>query len=226
MMFSALYPRDVFQSTRPLRGATALRQLWDRGDIISIHAPLAGRDGPLVLAGRHVIISIHAPLAGRDGPWKCPGRSRSHFNPRAPCGARLPAPEMVSAMASFQSTRPLRGATGMPLGVEPSQMISIHAPLAGRDLPHLVNVLVVDISIHAPLAGRDKVDQLERDLVAIFQSTRPLRGATPPWRAPGPRSLFQSTRPLRGATGRGGPQAARPGISIHAPLAGRDTARP
>ena len=34
-------------------------------------------------------------------------------------------------------------------------MISIHAPLAGRDLGLDLVALVDDISIHAPLAGRD-----------------------------------------------------------------------
>ena len=35
---------------------------------ISIHAPLAGRDGKYVRCGAVLVnISIHAPLAGRDG---------------------------------------------------------------------------------------------------------------------------------------------------------------
>ena len=58
----------LFQSTRPLRGATGqLRDLPHREDI-SIHAPLAGRDqrGERLVVGARVI-SIHAPLAGRDG---------------------------------------------------------------------------------------------------------------------------------------------------------------
>ena len=56
----------LFQSTRPMRGATATK----------------GYKVPIV------IISIHAPHAGRDHYcYQCfyPGH---HFNPRAPCGAR------------------------------------------------------------------------------------------------------------------------------------------
>ena len=34
-------------------------------------------------------------------------------------------------------------------------MISIHAPLAGRDYEYCVQNVRVIISIHAPLAGRD-----------------------------------------------------------------------
>ena len=56
----------------------------------------------------------------------------------------------------FQSTRPLRGATVTANADERVYGISIHAPLAGRDL--------------AAVAGWIKKK--------IFQSTRPLRGAT------------------------------------------------
>ena len=35
---------SVFQSTRPLRGATPVEQLVGMDQAISIHAPLAGRD--------------------------------------------------------------------------------------------------------------------------------------------------------------------------------------
>ena len=36
---------SLFQSTRPLRGATEIFNIARRRDDISIHAPLAGRDG-------------------------------------------------------------------------------------------------------------------------------------------------------------------------------------
>ena len=55
-----------FQSTRPVRGATSAAGLGQIRDNISIHAPRAGRDvlaDGLVAA---VLISIHAPRAGRD----------------------------------------------------------------------------------------------------------------------------------------------------------------
>ena len=57
----------VFQSTRPVRGATRkVRGLFPQL-LISIHAPRAGRDmldmGDTV---EDIAISIHAPRAGRD----------------------------------------------------------------------------------------------------------------------------------------------------------------
>ena len=106
------HPDRAFQSTRPLRGAT--QEMYPSFDLqtISIHAPLAGRDVCLCRlqrAGEH--ISIHAPLAGRDRGAGMQDNVQFHFNPRAPCGARLKVPPDLSILPSFQSTRPLRGAT-------------------------------------------------------------------------------------------------------------------
>ena len=170
---------------------------------ISIHAPLAGRDLQLINAHRQAIkISIHAPLAGRDCTMSVHRETGSHFNPRAPCGAR--------------------------------QRRIFSACIANR------------ISIHAPLAGRDELTIMYWSVFSVFQSTRPLRGATRFKRPQAGRSRFQSTRPLRGATSRSGKPLSRPRyfnprapcgarregisgaaswlwISIHAPLAGRDS---
>ena len=58
---------------------------------ISIHAPHAGRDYlQYAHPPRPHAISIHAPHAGRDNPLLPQARARRNFNPRAPCGARLP----------------------------------------------------------------------------------------------------------------------------------------
>ena len=61
----------------------------------------------------------------------------------------------------------------------------------GYDLP---------VSIHAPHAGRD-MDYLSPELLRIlFQSTRPMRGATDAVQDARRDAVFQSTRPMRGAT--------------------------
>ena len=108
----ALHPHIcLFQSTRPLRGATCLEGIINLLGRISIHAPLAGRDSPSIrmtsapsyfnprapCGARHfdgdalhvwMCISIHAPLAGRDCGPTGPAKEEGNFNPRAPCGAR------------------------------------------------------------------------------------------------------------------------------------------
>ena len=119
-----------------MRGATAYQVIYaDGAKKISTHAPLAGRDPAKIavgiifeisthapLAGRDISnlriydtprISTHAPLAGRDGGILGAARAVcAHFNPRAPCGARLLLLMLRRCCAIFQPTRPLRGATG------------------------------------------------------------------------------------------------------------------
>ena len=146
-----------FQSTRPSRGATD--RWWDEIEptLISIHAPLAGRDRTAPFSPCRPIdfnpraprgarpesaargrgtrrISIHAPLAGRDASRARRCRPLRYFNPRAPRGARH-----------------IRLTTFCNIG---------------------------NISIHAPLAGRDPRPQHSVRESLIFQSTRPSRGAT------------------------------------------------
>ncbi len=102
--------------------------------VVSIHAPRAGRDRwrssgvearscfnprapcgarlwKVVIMSTIVIVSIHAPRAGRDGDNYRDSKNRIGFNPRAPCGARPPINTSLSDCTSFQSTRPVRGAT-------------------------------------------------------------------------------------------------------------------
>ena len=100
-----------FQSTPPLRGATASPLKINLDIIISIHAPLAGGDRlhPRPLCGR--AISIHAPLAGGDTSTLCAGSWRKYFNPRPPCGGRRHLLLERRYLGLFQSTPPLRGAT-------------------------------------------------------------------------------------------------------------------
>ena len=102
----------MFQSTRPVRGATSSRSSTRNSEIVSIHAPRAGRD---VTDRRSEApqdyVSIHAPRAGRDFQKAIHLWTLFCFNPRAPCGARL-SPSITSLeTCMFQSTRPVRGAT-------------------------------------------------------------------------------------------------------------------
>ena len=154
MIFAAL-----FQSTRPMRGATKKSPDESSSLYISIHAPHAGRD--------------------RRRTWR--RTTRTHFNPRAPRGARqLCSSSGSSLLRIFQSTRPMRGATATCGRSRQVAGISIHAPHAGRDQPEgqracsasdfnprapcgarlgrrLRLAYLQPISIHAPHAGRDQL---------------------------------------------------------------------
>ena len=145
-----------FQSTRPVRGATSTGSCTKRHYNISIHAPRAGRDSDTIgHYGCHVI-SIHAPRAGRDHAESCDIH-----------------------VLIFQSTRPVRGATSASRYASDKHLISIHAPRAGRDDRHSARCTILNISIHAPRAGRDNKSSSASRYASQFQSTRPVRGATP-----------------------------------------------
>ena len=156
MPFPGRLTNSRFQSTHPLRGATADCQLTEAFDGISIHAPLAGCDPSPFPQLNQILISIHAPLAGCDG-----GDARKWLT-----------------MAQFQSTHPLRGATFTVLSLLRYVCISIHAPLAGCDPPHMIQGLRnIDFNPRTPCGVRRS--RARSRMVALrFQSTHPLRGAT------------------------------------------------
>ena len=146
-----------FQSTRPVRGATRPGQRDGCGEPISIHAPRAGRD--------LVCWLISSP--------------RSHFNPRAPCGARL--------------SRSSRNCIG--------RYFNPRAPCGARLHGRQQRRRAIYFNPRAPCGARH--DLAHNILLGWeFQSTRPVRGATQNTTEGGADVEFQSTRPVRGATRR------------------------
>ena len=125
-------------------------------------------------------ISTHAPLAGRDSMVPRSTRGHRDFNPRAPCGARPDALNRINECEDFNP----------------------RAPCGARRTARQNIAGEIPISTHAPLAGRDRNHSFITRAYALFQPTRPLRGAT----------LLIEHGLL-----------ANIGISTHAPLAGRDT---
>ena len=169
-----------FQSSRPVRGATAVR-LHGHGQRgrISILAPRAGRDMPACSRRiRAARFQSSRPVRGATTASSLSRRRSPNFNPRAPCGARprffirsdgavnisilAPRagrdPRLIRSCRPphrFQSSRPVRGATWSAPGAEPRRRISILAPRAGRDNDNKGNTEHKGISILAPRAGRD-----------------------------------------------------------------------
>ena len=193
------------------------------------------------------IISIHAPLAGRDVARLAERMDRTYFNPRAPCGARQQAVRYSVSYISFQSTRPLRGATRDLVGCSGRVGISIHAPLAGRDRPgSALQSPCCYFNPRAPCGARLRVHSDASGFAVDFNPRAPCGARRLDRLRTVQRHRFQSTRPLRGATlqrccsavptcdfNPRAPCGARPAaaivttladdISIHAPLAGRDS---
>ena len=146
---------------------------------ISIHAPLAGCDVEHIQhtvwfspyfnprapcgarQGDHLggtplrAISIHAPHAGRDRCRRSDRRGKYYFNPRAPCGARPRRLIRPTPRPTFQSTRPVRGATIFSPASVLLALFQSTRPVRGATVQMLQDVLANEISIHAPRAGRD-----------------------------------------------------------------------
>ena len=220
-----------------------------RGLVVSIHAPLAGRDVYIIFGEfDHLRFNPRAPRGARRRHCLDRYPVGPSFNPRAPRGARLVSGAARSAGGRFQSTRPSRGATGAVVVRARLALVSIHAPLAGRDPLSALTLHAIRkfqstrpsrgatrrdlndpaaslVSIHAPLAGRDTCFRPRAAARPWFQSTRPSRGAT---------SSFHSSIPPLPRFNPRAPRGARldavsiydatDGVSIHAPLAGRDSA--
>ena len=140
----------------PLAGSDSFGKRISACRMISIHVPLAGSDDKVSNELRDLWISIHVPLVGSDGKAGRRCTVSAYFNPRSPCGERPTAQHMAprpmdfnprspcgerqatrptgTAHPQFQSTFPLRGATGLPHGHGLGVDISIHVPLAGSDV--------------------------------------------------------------------------------------------
>ena len=120
----------------------------------------------------------------------------------------------------------MRGATNWVSTADNNVWISIHAPHAGRDRSRGRRAQPpVYFNPRAPCGARPRLFSPLWDSF-LFQSTRPMRGATWSFFASSEGVLpFQSTRPMRGATMGMGCGTLCPGISIHAPHAGRDAVR-
>ena len=124
---------------------------------ISIHAPRMGRDLPLSCnASASATISIHAPRMGRDINAEAGNATFSHFNPRAPHGARRIVRIVSTKGEIFQSTRPAWGATDFFLG----------------------DCVQVEFQSTRPAWGATCILLCRHRQLFPFQSTRPAWGAT------------------------------------------------
>ena len=97
----------AFQSTRPVRGATCCRKYSLYCLPISIHAPRAGRD-PLDDIERIEIYLFQSTRPVRGATTTICGirTTRAYFNPRAPCGARHFTSFMQWTYAHFNPRAP------------------------------------------------------------------------------------------------------------------------
>ena len=129
-----LLPRELFQSTHPVRGATAVSQPDGSFQTLfqSTHpvrgATVFGKDNKPCFS-----ISIHAPRAGCD-PLRFVSHSMfSYFNPRTPCGVRLQTIKCIGVRRDFNPRTPCGVRRICFVSFKRYSQISIHAPRAGCD---------------------------------------------------------------------------------------------
>ena len=116
----------------------------------------------------------------------------------------------------------MRGATPAMDYQSDQRSVSIHAPHAGRDTCADADRFVLVVSIHAPHAGRDPCNRYRPDIPGCFNPRAPCGARRISISAPSDVPVFQSTRPMRGATLPHVLLAPCSSVSIHAPHAGRD----
>ena len=130
----ALCDEVLFQSTRPIRGATCSRgtqALWFF--YFNPRAPYGARRSCSLMPPSARTFQSTRPIRGATGQLRDRCTTGRNFNPRAPYGARLNPYKLIFVFGKFQSTRPIRGATHGQHGAHTKQDISIHAPHTGRD---------------------------------------------------------------------------------------------
>jgi len=110
-MFVAAVAHVLFQSTRPARGATGMRNEIILDGWFQSTRPARGATSGGGGTGNLAKVSIHAPRAGRDFIGRGAALVVVCFNPRAPRGARHAFDVPGGVSVEFQSTRPARGAT-------------------------------------------------------------------------------------------------------------------
>ena len=129
---------------------------------------------------------------------------------------------LIGSTRLFQSTLPLRGATGDGLADGGGGLISIHTPLAGSDRSCRAGRQREHISIHTPLAGSDHFVAGEDHFEHISIHT-PLAGSDQAGSHPQVQVRFISIHtPLAGSDAVIGRGRSIVRISIHTPLAGSD----
>ncbi|EFR40752.1 hypothetical protein HMPREF9162_2212 [Selenomonas sp. oral taxon 137 str. F0430] len=146
--------RLLFQSTRPVRGATDALMKYQREGKFQSTRPVRGATVRIFQRFFRGYVSIHAPRAGRDKE-EVPILGRLLFQSTRPVRGATSLYLPAGYVKAFQSTRPVRGATLPALRMPLFLSVSIHAPRAGRDEIDFSGFDELNVSIHAPRAGRD-----------------------------------------------------------------------
>ena len=186
-----------------MRGATRLCISRNASQIFQSTLPMRGATYCAGIASTVTLISIHTPHAGSDARICGWSRRPPNFNPHSPCGER----RQRSWMQLLYNLH-----------------FNPHSPCGERLTTSLGDRNCVLISIHTPHAGSDPHFGLMSMPLQKFQSTLPMRGATP--RLMGyavPPTDFNPHSPCGERRQADSMLLSSNGISIHTPHAGSDS---
>ena len=170
---------EEFQSTHPVRGATCVGITPERCGCISIHAPREGCDSAASSSASSTEISIHAPREGCDHAYLVTVPHVPAFQSTHPVRGATINVIIITSFCHISIHAPREGCDHAPANKPCHGSISIHAPREGCDNPCSGADRRAGISIHAPREGCDEMDVLVGIPAEKFQSTHPVRGATP-----------------------------------------------
>ena len=125
---------------------------------------------PKIFSVRAVIFAFQSTLPSRGATIIrfSNKTTHRHFNPRSPRGERQTKHAANAHHAYFNPRSPRGERHYIPHGLFEQYNISIHAPLAGSDLPFLNKGSAgISISIHAPLAGSDVRSNRSKKFIQI-----------------------------------------------------------
>ena len=125
-----------------------------------------------------MVISTHTPLAGRDFGQFRRHVAGVHFYSHAPCGARPYIDNVREGLVNFYSHAPCGARPTHHLGNVQQFTFLLTRPLRGATIIPLFSYCYATISTHTPLAGRDLARLTILKFWVEFLLTRPLRGAT------------------------------------------------
>ena len=197
------YTKQRFQSTHPIRGATITMDNENPITDISIHAPHTGCDHRTAsqARGRHRNFNPRTPYGVRLKAFEVL-RDTAGISIHAPhTGCDAVDLLRSRSIIGFQSTHPIRGATFLLSSSVHASNISIHAPHTGCDrqsarllrsqpyfnprTPYGVRPLYVSappvfshFNPRTPYGVR-RQEEMTLGEGKKFQSTHPIRGATP-----------------------------------------------
>ena len=131
--YTALFYKELFQSTHPVWGGTRNCKVLGAVVPISIHPPRVGWDHrPFSRRRRNTDFNPPTPC-GVGRACTATGRACRNFNPPTPCGVGRRCSTSRRSSAGFQSTHPVWGGTLVRAVKVQQHLISIHPPRVGWD---------------------------------------------------------------------------------------------